>query len=124
MCLAEVWEGDSGGVTRRAILQAGVAAGASLAGGLAFPGVAAGAERPGPARSDGEHGLRLTWFGTNGWKIEFRAHDADRTVLLDPFFGRFPTGFFTGMFDPKTPLQPAATELIERHVPTGVDHIL
>lgn len=124
MCLAEVWEGESAGVTRRAILQAGVAAGASLAGGLAFPGVATGAERPGPARSRGRHGLRLTWFGTNGWKIQFRANGTDRTILLDPFFARFKTGFFTGTFDPKTPLTPAAAELIDRHIPTAVDHIL
>src|SRR2546421_11396603 len=124
MCLAEVWEGDSGGVTRRAILQAGVAAGASLAGGLGFPGVAAGAERAGAGRSAGEHGLRLTWFGTNGWKIQFRANDTHRTILVDPFFGRFKTGFFTGTFDPETPLQPAAADLIDRHVPTAVDHIL
>jgi L-ascorbate metabolism protein UlaG (beta-lactamase superfamily) len=124
MCLAEVWEGESAGVTRRAILQAGVAVGASLAGGLAFPGVAAGAERPGPGRSGGRHGLRLTWFGTNGWKIEFRANGTDRTVLLDPFLARFKTGFFAGKFDPKTPLTPAPAELIDRHIPTAVDHIL
>ena len=124
MCLAEVWEGESAGVTRRAILQAGVAAGASLAGGLAFPGVAAGAERPGPERSRGRHGLRLTWFGTNGWKIQFRANGTDRTILLDPFLARFKTGFFTGSFDPKTPLTPAAAELVDRHIPRAVDHIL
>ncbi|HEV8627234.1 MAG TPA: MBL fold metallo-hydrolase [Acidimicrobiia bacterium] len=124
MCLAEIWEGERGGVSRRAILQAGVAAGASLAGGLAFPGVAAGAERARRARSRGGDGLRLTWFGTNGWKIQFRAHGTDRTILLDPFFGRFKTGFFTGTFNPKTPLPPAAVELIDRHVPTAVDHIL
>ena len=81
MCLAEVWEGDSGAITRRATVQAGAERpGASQAGGLAFPGVAAGAERPDPARSRGAHGLRLTWFGTNGWKIEFRANDTDRTI--------------------------------------------
>ncbi len=124
MCLAEIWEGESGGVTRRALLQAGVAAGASLAGGLAFPGVAAGAERGGSNRSESRHGLRLTWFGTNGWKIQFRAGETDRTVLLDPFLARFKTGFLEGKFDPKTPLQPAPVELIDRHVPTAVDHIL
>ena len=124
MCLAEVWEGESSGITRRAILQAGVAAGASLAGGLAFPGVAAGAERPGRERSGERHGLRLTWFGTNGWKIEFRANGTDRTVLLDPFLSRFKTGFFAGKFDPKTPLTAAPAELIDRHIPTAVDHIL
>src|SRR5688572_1954169 len=124
MCLAEIWEGESGGVTRRALLKVGVAAGASLAGGVTFPGVAAGAERAGKPRSQGRHGLLLTWFGTNGWKIEFRANDTHRTVLLDPFLGRFRTGFLEGKFDPKTPLQPAAAELIDRHVPTAVDHVL
>jgi L-ascorbate metabolism protein UlaG (beta-lactamase superfamily) len=124
MCLAEIWEGESGGVTRRAILQAGVAAGASLAGGLAFPGVAAGAERPDQKRSRPKQGLRLTWFGTNGWKIQFRANGTDRTVLLDPYLARFETGFFKNAFDPKTPLTPAASELIDRHIPTAVDHIL
>jgi L-ascorbate metabolism protein UlaG (beta-lactamase superfamily) len=124
MCLAEVWEGESGGVSRRAILQAGVAAGASLAGGLAFPGMAAGAERAGPARSRRGPRLRLTWFGTNGWKIEFRTNGADRTLLLDPYFARFKTGFFSGTFDPDTPLTPADAELLDRHIPTAVDHIL
>jgi L-ascorbate metabolism protein UlaG (beta-lactamase superfamily) len=124
MCLAEICEGGSGGVTRRAILQAGVAAGASLAGGLAFPGVAAGAERAGSGRSNARDGLRLTWFGTNGWKIRFRANGTDRTVLLDPYLARFKTGFFTAAFDPKTPFTPAAAELIDRHIPTAVDQIL
>jgi L-ascorbate metabolism protein UlaG (beta-lactamase superfamily) len=124
MCLAEIWEGESGAVSRRVLLQAGVAAGASLAGGLAFPGVAAGAERAGHKRSEGRHGLRLTWLGTNGWKIRFRAGDKDRTILLDPFLARFKTGFLEGKFDPQTPLQPAHAELIDRHIPTAVDHIL
>jgi L-ascorbate metabolism protein UlaG (beta-lactamase superfamily) len=122
--LAEIWGGDSGGVSRRAILQAGVAAGASLAGGLAFPGVAAGAERAGKRRSDGRHGLRLTWFGTNGWKIQFRVGDTDRTILLDPWFGRYATGFFSGKFDPRTPLRPVDADLVDRHIPTAVDQIL
>ena len=124
MCLAEVWEGESAGITRRAILQAGVAAGASLAGGLAFPGVAAGAERAGPKRSPGRHGLRLTWFGTNGWKIEFRANGTERTVLFDPYLARFSTGFFENRFDPETPLVPADSALVERHIPATADHIL
>lgn len=124
MCLAEIWEGESGAVSRRVLLQAGVAAGATLAGGLAFPGVAAGAERAGHKRSGGRPGLRLTWLGTNGWKIQFRAGDKDRTVLLDPFLARFKTGFLEGNFDPKTPLQPAAREVIDQHIPTAVDHIL
>ena len=124
MCLAEIWEGESGGVTRRALIQAGVAAGAALAGGLAFPGVAAGAERAGEPRFRQRHGLRLTWFGTNGWKIQFRADGTDRTVLLDPFLARFRTGFLEGKFDPTTPLTTAPSDLIERHIPTAVDHIL
>ncbi|HEV3362574.1 MAG TPA: MBL fold metallo-hydrolase [Acidimicrobiia bacterium] len=124
MCLAEIWEGESGGVTRRALLQAGVAAGASLAGGLTFPGVAAGAERAGGPRARERNGLRLTWFGTNGWKIQFQTNGTDRTVLLDPFLARFKTGFLEGKFDPKTPLTPAASDLIDRHIPTAVDQIL
>ena len=121
MCLAEIWEGESGD-SRRQLLQAGGAAGTALDGGLTFPGVAAGAERPDPAPEHG--GLRLTWFGTNGWKIEFRTGDTDRTILLDPYLARFETGFFTGRFKPDTPIRPAPAELLDRHIPTAVDQIL
>ena len=125
MCMAEVCEGEGHAVTRRDVLRAGVAAGAFAVGGsLAFPGVAAGAERPVSARSRREGGPRFTWFGTNGWKIEFRANGTERAVLFDPYLARFETGFFRGAFDPATPLVAADPELIERHIPAAVDHIL
>lgn len=124
MCMAEVCEAGTRGVSRREILRAGAVAGALFAGGSLFPGVAAGAERPDSAKSRRSQGLRLTWFGTNGWKIQFRANGTERTVLFDPYLARFDTGFFRGAFDPTTPLAPAAPALIERHIPAAVDHIL
>jgi L-ascorbate metabolism protein UlaG (beta-lactamase superfamily) len=125
MCLAEVCEGDGHGMSRREVLRAGIVGGAMLAGGsLLFPGVAAGAERPDGRRPRRAEGLRLTWFGCSGWKIQFKANGTERTVLFDPYLARFETGFFKGRFDPKTPLQPADPALIERHVPKSVDQIL
>lgn len=122
MCLAEVHDGAAG-VSRREMLFAGAMTGALAVGASwLFPGVAGGAERP-RRRSGHTHGLHLTWFGTNGWKIQFRANGRERTLLVDPFLARFKTGFF-GNFDPKTTLQPADPALVERHVPESVDHIL
>ncbi|MCA1842547.1 MAG: hypothetical protein LC792_05045, partial [Actinobacteria bacterium] len=90
MCLAEVHEGMAvGKVSRRNVLLAGATA---VGGSVLFPGVAAGAERARAGKA-GRQRLRLTWFGTNGWKLEFRAGGKDRTVLIDPFLGRFRTGF-------------------------------
>ena len=124
MCLAEVHEGAAG-VSRREVLLAGAMTGALAVGAsLLFPGVAAGAERA-KTRSERTEGLRLTWLGTNGWKIQFRANDSERTVLVDPYLARFKTGFFVkNGFDPTTPLEPADPTLIERHVPESVDQIL
>ena len=125
MCLAEVHEGATEGVSRRDVLLAGAMTGAlAVCGSMLFPGVAGGAERAAKARSRRTEGLRLTWFGTNGWKIQFRANGTERTVLVDPFLARFKTGFFESRFDPKTPLGSADPALIERHVPESVDHIL
>lgn len=124
MCLAEVHEGATEGVSRRDVLLAGAVTGALAVGGSwLFPGVAGGAERA-PARSGTREGLRLTWFGTNGWKIQFRANGTERILLVDPYLARFKTGFFENPFDPKTPLKGADPALIERHVPDSVDHIL
>jgi L-ascorbate metabolism protein UlaG (beta-lactamase superfamily) len=121
MCLAEVHEGAAaGGLSRRDVLLAGATV---VGGSVLFPGVAAGAER-GRARETGRGRLRMTWFGTNGWKLEFPAGGADRTVLIDPFLARFETGFLEGRFNPHTPLQPADPALVERHVPASVDQIL
>ena len=124
MCMAEVCEG-AGGVSRRDVLRAGLAGGAAALGApLAFPGIAAGAERARSSASSAPDGLRFTWFGTTGWKLEFQAGGSRRTILFDPYLARFDTGFFRGAFDPETPLQPADSALIERHVPEAVDHIL
>lgn len=123
MCMAEVCEGTTAAMSRRDVLRAGLAGGILAAGGsVLFPGVAAGAERPVRARPSGR--LRLTWFGTNGWKIQFQANGTERTVLFDPYLARFETGFFKGAFDPTTPLVPADAALIERHIPGAADHIL
>ncbi len=125
MCLAEVCDGGTHAVSRRDVLRAGIAGGTlALGAPLAFPGVAAGAERATPVRSRRSRTVRLTWFGTSGWKIEFEAGGIPRTVLFDPYLARFETGFFRNAFDPGTPLQPADPALIERHVPASVDHIL
>lgn len=128
MCLAEICEGEGPGISRRDVLRAGIAGGAALAGGsLFFPGVAAGAERPdhpGRRRAGRAPGLRLTWLGCSGWKIDFEAGGAGRTVLFDPYLARFETGFFQGKFDPDTPLQPADPKLIERRIGSSVDQIL
>jgi L-ascorbate metabolism protein UlaG (beta-lactamase superfamily) len=125
MCMGEVCEGGRHDVSRRDVLRAGVAAGAVAFGGsLAFPGVAAGAERPVSGRSRRSGRVRFTWFGTNGWKIEFRANGTARTILFDPYLARFDTGFFRGAFDPQTPLVPADPALLERHLPPSADHIL
>lgn len=124
MCLAEVHDGAATEVSRREMMLAGAVGGALAVGGSwLFPGTAGGAERA--RRRPGRiHGLRLTWFGTNGWKIRFRAGGTERTVLVDPYLSRFKTGFFENRFDPQTPLEPADPALIEQHVPPPVDHIL
>jgi L-ascorbate metabolism protein UlaG (beta-lactamase superfamily) len=122
MCLAEVHEGVTE-VSRRNVLLAGATGALAVGGSFLFPGVAGGAERA-KADSGRREGLRLTWFGTNGWKLQFRAGDKDRTVLFDPYLARFKTGFLENRFDPKTPLKPADPALLERHIPPAVDQIL
>ncbi|MEV5436148.1 MBL fold metallo-hydrolase [Streptomyces sp. NPDC052682] len=51
------------------------------------------------------------WLGTAGWRID----TGDRTVLFDPYLTRFPTGLFTGAFDPRTPLR-TRPEAVDAHV--------
>ncbi len=83
------------GVDRRLFLR-GATAGATLAtvaGTNAFA-----AEPPRTARRTG--GATFRWFGTAGWRIDIGA----RTLLVDPYLSRFPTGLYTGSFDPATPL--------------------
>src|SRR5262249_13339573 len=83
--------------SRRAFLGGGLLAAATS---LLLPGVAEGAELPGKGGGPGSAGVNFKWFGTDGWEISF----ANRTILIDPYFGRTPTGFFAGKFDPKTPI--------------------
>lgn len=53
----------------------------------------------------------LRWLGTAGWRVEI----GDRTLLVDPYLSRFPTGLFTGAFDPLTRLT-VDTARIDPHV--------
>ncbi|WP_144122437.1 MBL fold metallo-hydrolase [Catellatospora sichuanensis] len=53
----------------------------------------------------------LRWLGTSGWRIDVGA----RTLLIDPYLTRFPTGLFTGAFDPATALT-VDTSAVAAHV--------
>jgi len=106
----------SAGISRRQLLGGGVAAGiagAALGWGksLLLPGVAEGAEAATKGGGPGSAGVNFKWLGTNGWEITF----GNKTILMDPWFGRFDTGFFAGKFNPNTPL---ATDeaLIDQHI--------
>lgn len=107
-------------VSRRRFLATSVATGlaATMTGGAMFPGLAVGAERVPANGGAGSSGVSFRWFGTNGWEIGFR----DKKILIDPWFGRFPTGFFTGDFDPTTPLV-VREDIIDQHITTA-DQIL
>ncbi|GAA1363752.1 MBL fold metallo-hydrolase [Catellatospora chokoriensis] len=64
---------------------------------LATPAAAAPGPRTGTAK---RQTATLRWLGTSGWRIDVGA----RTLLIDPYLTRFPTGLFTGAFDPATSL--------------------
>ncbi len=98
--------------TRRQVLGTGFAAGlaAATVGGLALPGLAQGAQAAPRSGGPGTSGVKFTWFGTNGWEITF----GNKTILMDPWFGRSDVGFFSGKFDPKTPLQVNEAMINER----------
>ncbi len=107
--------------TRRRFLQGGIVAGAAaaaLGGASLLPGLAVGAQAPPASGGPGSSGVKLTWFGTNGWEITF----GNRTILIDPYFERMDTGFFAGKFNPATPIR-VNEELINQHV-SKADHIL
>jgi L-ascorbate metabolism protein UlaG (beta-lactamase superfamily) len=55
--------------------------------------------------------VNFKWLGTNGWEITF----GNKTILMDPWLARFDTGFFSGKFDPNTPLK-TDEALIDQHV--------
>ncbi len=107
---------DPRSLDRRQFLGAGLAAGAIASAldfgkSLALPGLAEGAETTPKNDGPGTSGVRLTWFGTNGWEITF----GNKTILMDPWFARFDTGFFAGKFDPNTSLK-IDEALIDQHV--------
>jgi L-ascorbate metabolism protein UlaG (beta-lactamase superfamily) len=107
-------------VSRRRFLSTSLVTGlaATAVGSSMFPGVAVGAERAPTSGGPGSSGVSFRWFGTNGWEISFQ----NKKILIDPWFGRFPTGFFTGNFDPTTPLV-VHQDLIDQHITTA-DQIL
>ncbi|MBH5337730.1 MBL fold metallo-hydrolase [Streptomyces pactum] len=102
-------------IRRRSLLAGavgGVVAGAAGASLLDRSATAAPAgERPPAAASAGGEAAEFRWFGTAGWRIG----SGDRTVLFDPYLTRFPTGLFTGAFDPATRLR-VDEPLIDRHL--------
>jgi L-ascorbate metabolism protein UlaG (beta-lactamase superfamily) len=117
MCFIEP---DASFFSRRQFLGAGLTAGAAAAAGanLLIPGVAEGAETPPKSGGPGNSGVSLKWFGTDGWEITF----GNKTILIDPWFGRFDSGFFAGKFNPNTPLT-TDQGLIDKQI-TKADHIL
>lgn len=111
------------GVSRRQFLGGGLAAGVAgtalgLGKSLLLPGVAEGAEPAPKSEGPGSAGVNFKWFGTDGWEITF----GNKTILLDPWFSRFDTGFFAGKFNAKTPIK-VEEALIDQHIPKA-DQIL
>jgi L-ascorbate metabolism protein UlaG (beta-lactamase superfamily) len=109
-------------VDHRQFIRGGAALAAGLAGaGLARPALAAQASLPGlnqgaetapPSGGPGQAGVNFTWFGTNGWEITW----ANRKILIDPWFGRFDSGFFRpGQFNPQTPLS-TNQDVLDAHI--------
>jgi L-ascorbate metabolism protein UlaG (beta-lactamase superfamily) len=94
--------------SRRNLLAAGIA---TAGAGLLVPGVAEGAETPTGGGGPGNSGVRFKWFGANGWEIAF----GSRTILIDPWFGRFDSGFFSGKFNAATPIT-TDQALIDQHI--------
>ena len=87
---------------RRQLLTRAVTAGtlAATAGSAVQLGTARqAAAAPGPRRGP-NRSATFQWLGTAGWKITV----GERTILIDPYLTRFPTGLFTGAFDPATRL--------------------
>ena len=118
MCFADpTWlSAQSRAVSRRQFLGTGLATGLTAAAvdwGRSFllPGLAEGAEAPPKSGGPGSAGVNLTWFGTDGWAITF----GSKTILFDPWFSRFDTGFFAGKFNPKTPIK-VEEVLIDQHI--------
>lgn len=106
----------SGQMSRRGFHGAGMAAGLAAATvdwgrSVLQPGVAEGAETPSRSGGPGAAGVNFKWFGTDGWEISF----GNRTILFDPWFSRFDSGFLTGKFNPNATL-PLDEALINQHI--------
>src|SRR5262249_23622405 len=90
MCFVEAgWTSWQPPVSRRRFLGSGLAAGVAAATvdwskSLLLPGVAEGAQTPPASGGPGTAGVKMTWFGTDGWEITF----GNKTILLDPWFSR------------------------------------
>lgn len=111
------------GVSRRQFLGGGLVAGVAgtalgLGKSLLLPGGAEGAEPAPKSGGPGSAGVNFKWFGTDGWEITF----GNKTILLDPWFSRFDTGFFAGKFNAKTPIK-VEEALIDQHI-SKADQIL
>ena len=114
---------QSDGVSRRQFLGTGLAAGLAATAvdwgkSLLLPGLAEGAEQAPKSGGPGSAGVNFKWFGTDGWEITF----GNKTILFDPWFSRFDTGFFAGKFNAKTPIK-VEEALIDQHIKKA-DHIL
>ncbi|MEE6259395.1 MBL fold metallo-hydrolase [Plantactinospora sonchi] len=80
--------------------------------GLAAPAVPpARGGAPTAGRRGGQGAATFRWFGTAGWRIDIGA----KTVLVDPYLSRYPTGLFDGGMNPATPLT-VATDVVAAHV--------
>jgi L-ascorbate metabolism protein UlaG (beta-lactamase superfamily) len=84
-------------INRRRLLTGSAAAGAVLAGGVVVPTAFAESStdrpesRPGRFKGKpGTSGVTLRWLGNNAWEITF----ANKTILVDPWLTRFPTGTY------------------------------
>lgn len=86
---------------------------------VGLPGLAVGAEAPPASSGPGGSDVNFKWLGTNGWEIAF----GNRRILMDPWFGRFDSGFFRpGHFNPQTPLT-TNSDVLDREI-SGADYIL
>jgi L-ascorbate metabolism protein UlaG (beta-lactamase superfamily) len=99
------------GISRRGFLGTSLGTAAAGLGSLLLPGLAEGAEPAPRSGGPGTAGVNLRWLGCNGWEITF----GDKTILIDPWLSRFDTGFFSGKFNPKTPITVNEAD-IDRHI--------
>ncbi|MBX9389635.1 MBL fold metallo-hydrolase [Streptomonospora nanhaiensis] len=92
---------------------AGTALASLLGAGAAGTAAAAADTAPAPAPRARRHSTtaRLRWLGTSGWRLEA----AGATLLVDPYLSRYPTGLFTGKFDPTTGLK-VRKDVVDRHM--------